>query len=159
MAVLQEQIGARDDEITRLGALLECERGHDLAEIDANGIVKESRKNRVDHLESQLEYLNDTIATLEKKNESLEREKAELHAESQEKLSILSAELKEMYDKNETLCSDLKQLEQMVSDLSGMKRPNFVRTAVAKEVKKSVPLKPSKVSVSYNYAFEFVFKY
>jgi TolA-binding protein len=76
---LRDQIATRDNEVARLGSLLEMERGqntgyrrntkegdHSQEEDDLLGSSQFVKMSRVEQLEMQVDYLNETISDMEK---------------------------------------------------------------------------------------------
>eukprot|EP00158_Paraphelidium_tribonemae_P009285 Partr_v1_DN28823_c1_g1_i1_m33374 putative centrosomal protein 135kDa len=154
----EEQISTRDSEISRLGSLLESERNH-AVRVDGpsvlGGIGDYIKSSRMEHVENQLNYLSECLADVEKEKIELEKEKSLLHAESQEKLSALTAELEDVYRKNDSLCQDLKHLEKLIADYERMQNRLPVKKAhVASKGKANVqssrPLPPTRVAEIYD---------
>ena len=144
--LLRDQITTRDQEIARLGSLLEMERGQNTGyhRREGGGSDEEGttshyvKMSRVEQLEMQVDYLNESISELEKvfrslkvlqsvitkkKNiATLEKEKSYHRNEGEKRIRELTAELEDCQRKNKHLCADLEKLESMMEDLDNLRK-------------------------------------
>ena len=154
LETLNEQIKTRDEEIVRLGALLEDEKSKYPTRLvmhndsEANLFSDQLRATKVEHMEEQLQYLYDTISDMEKHRSKIEKEKATIQFESHEKIDALTAEVEDMYRKNDHMIEDLKTMEKLVSDFERLQRGTIKKQVPPTSTKPSG--NPSRVAEVYD---------
>ncbi|KAL2089887.1 hypothetical protein ACEWY4_014575 [Coilia grayii] len=100
---LNTQVEERDKEIERLNRALDGGRPYDVISLEAQNI---SNEKLIAHLNLQIEYLQETNRTLEQKVQGLQQRKADASAEAAN-LSV----------RNQELCQELTQIDQLAQQL------------------------------------------
>lgn len=132
-----------------MGSLLEVERGHysgfrKVGSGEPSSMAESIRVSRVDQLELQVDFLNETISELEKTISKLEQEKNVLSMEKNVHIEELTEEIHQVHERNSGLQRDLNQLEAMVKELEKTKRA-FTESSGQKSAKnKTDPLSASR---------------
>ncbi|XP_063057428.1 centrosomal protein of 135 kDa isoform X2 [Engraulis encrasicolus] len=100
---LNTQVEERDKEIERLNRALDGGRPYDVISLEAQNV---SNEKLIAHLNLQIEYLQETNRTLEQKVQGLHQRKADVSAEAAN-LSV----------RNQELCQELTQIDQLAQQL------------------------------------------
>ncbi|KAM9435733.1 centrosomal protein of 135 kDa isoform 2-T2 [Clarias gariepinus] len=100
---LNTQVEERDKEIERLNRALDGGRPYDVISLEAQNI---SNEKLIAHLNLQIEYLQETNRTLEQKVDGL-----------QQKKNTVSTEMADLSARNQELCSELTQIDQLAQQL------------------------------------------
>ncbi|KAF7690133.1 hypothetical protein HF521_011937 [Silurus meridionalis] len=100
---LNAQVEERDKEIERLNRALDGGRPYDVISLEAQNI---SNEKLIAHLNLQIEYLQETNRALEQKLDGLQQKKKTVFSE----VADLSA-------RNQELCSELTQIDQLAQQL------------------------------------------
>uniref|UniRef100_A0A672HCG7 Centrosomal protein 135 n=1 Tax=Salarias fasciatus TaxID=181472 RepID=A0A672HCG7_SALFA len=111
---LNTQVEERDKEIDRLNHVLKGGRPHDVISIEAQNV---SNKKLIDHLNLQIEYLQETNRTLEQKIEGLQQKKKDA-----------STEVANLSLKNLELCEELTHIDDLAKRLE-MDKERVLETA------------------------------
>lgn len=85
-------------------------------------VTMEQAKDRIDQLESQIEYLQEHIDGLDKEVARMERDQGTIHAAILQDKKNIAKELDSEKEKNKKLMENLKQLEIMVNELNSIKQ-------------------------------------
>ncbi|XP_066576020.1 centrosomal protein of 135 kDa isoform X2 [Amia ocellicauda] len=100
---LNKQVSEREREIERLGRALHGGRPHDVISLEAQNI---SNEKLISHLNLQIEYLQQTNCDLETRMQGL-----------QERKKNATSEVADLSAKNEELCQELTEIDQLAQQL------------------------------------------
>nr|XP_006013453.1 PREDICTED: centrosomal protein of 135 kDa-like [Latimeria chalumnae]XP_014339320.1 PREDICTED: centrosomal protein of 135 kDa-like [Latimeria chalumnae] len=100
---LNKQVEARDREIERLGRVLDGGRPHDVISLEAKN---QSNEKLITHLNLQVEYLQQANRDLEKRVKTV-----------LEKKDNVSSEVADLSARNEELCHELTEIDQLAQQL------------------------------------------
>ncbi|RUS13217.1 hypothetical protein BC938DRAFT_478020, partial [Jimgerdemannia flammicorona] len=119
---LRNQITTREEEIARLGELVETGSGNIGAAPSATAAgPPRVSSSRVEQLEMQIEYYQDQVVELKQKLSQVEKEKTSLEQEHAQDKDSLARQLDEAKDKNGALYQNLEKLEALVNELEDMR--------------------------------------
>ncbi|CAN9500674.1 unnamed protein product [Ophioblennius macclurei] len=111
---LNTQVEERDKEVDRLNHALQGGRPHDVISMEAQNV---SNKKLIDHLNLQIEYLQEANRTLEEKMEGLQQKKKDV-----------SSEVADLSLKNLELCEELTHIDDLAKRME-MDKERVLETA------------------------------
>ncbi|KAJ3127363.1 hypothetical protein HK098_006447 [Nowakowskiella sp. JEL0407] len=146
---VREQLGTREEEISRLGAQLEIARAQQFSSIPIGSQPLSTFKNRttsdiadiadlsvakqrIEQLELQIEYLQEHIFSLEKEQVNYDQDKDKVVSKYEKETKKLQEELNEERERASKMILNLSRLETMVSNQIDVLSPVAVEKIPAK---------------------------
>ncbi|KAI9146415.1 hypothetical protein BKA69DRAFT_23059 [Paraphysoderma sedebokerense] len=124
----REQITNREQEIARLGALLETSRAQSFVTGGVSGITS-AKNSRVEQLEMQVEYLQEHVQSLESDLSQAANKRNDKMEELERQKHNIEMELENAKEKNAKLIKSLERLEKTINSLRGKGSPSKVASS------------------------------